>query len=74
MARLRLVLMALLAGAASLAAGLAVYWLTAMMPCSGEGLACNIDTAITKRGDFETTPSKAVHNCLIETTPNKLFT
>jgi len=46
MARLRLVLMALLTGAASLAAGLAVYWLTAMMPCSGEGLACNIDDAI----------------------------
>ncbi len=46
MARLRLVLMALLAGAASLAAGLAVYWLTAMMPCRGEGLACNIDDAI----------------------------
>ncbi len=46
MARLRLMLMALLAGAASLAAGLALYWLLSQMPCEGEQLACNIDDAI----------------------------
>ena len=46
MARLRLILMVLLAGAVSLAAGLAVNWLTDLTPCQGEGLACNIDAAI----------------------------
>ena len=46
MARLRLILMALLAGAASLAAGLALYWLLSQIPCEGEQLACNIDDAI----------------------------
>ena len=46
MARVRLILMVLLAAAVSLAAGLAVNWLADLMPCQGEGLACNIDAAI----------------------------
>ena len=46
MARLRLVLMVLLAGLLSLAAGLGANWLAQIMPCEGEGLACNIDAAI----------------------------
>ena len=46
MARVRLILMVLLAAAVSLAAGLAVNWLADLMRCQGEGLSCNIDAAI----------------------------
>ena len=46
MARVRLILMVLLAAAVSLAAGLTVNWLADLMPCQGEGLSCNIDAAI----------------------------
>jgi len=46
MARLRLVLMLLLAGAISLGAGLAIFWLISQMHCAGEQLACNIDDAV----------------------------
>jgi len=46
MARLRLVLMLLLAGAISLGAGLGLFWLVSQMPCEGEQLACNIDDAV----------------------------
>ncbi len=52
MARVRLILMVLLAAAVSLAAGLAVNWLTDLIPCQGEGLACNIDVAIGGYGSM----------------------
>ena len=44
-------LIALLAsGAVSFLAGLAFTWLIERLPCSGEGLACNIDQAIGAYG------------------------
>jgi len=46
MARLRLILALILAGAISLCAGLAIFWLVSQAPCEGEQLACNIDDAI----------------------------
>jgi hypothetical protein len=46
LARLRLTLVALAAGAVSAAAGLAVNWLAHELPCDGERLACNIDAAV----------------------------
>jgi hypothetical protein len=42
----RLIVMLLVAGGVSLLAGLALSWLAGLMPCQGEGLACNIDAAI----------------------------
>ena len=46
MARLRLVLILLLAAVISLGAGLGLFWLVSGMPCEGEQLACNIDDAV----------------------------
>ena len=46
MAYLRVILILLLAGAVSLAAGLATHSFVDVMPCHGEGLACNLDAAI----------------------------
>lgn len=46
MARLRLVLALLLAGAVSLGAGLGLFWLVSQTPCQGEQLSCNIDDAV----------------------------
>ncbi|MCJ7528160.1 MAG: hypothetical protein MUO37_08635 [Methyloceanibacter sp.] len=42
----RLIVGLLGGGAISCLAGLAANWLAALMPCQGEGLACNIDTAV----------------------------
>lgn len=46
MTRLRLIRMLLVAGGVSLPAGLAANWVADLVPCQGEGLACNIDAAI----------------------------
>lgn len=46
MPRLRLICMLLVAGGVSLAAGLAASSVAGLLPCRGEGLACNIDAAI----------------------------
>jgi len=43
---MRLVLTLLVAGAVSLLAGLAASKIATLMPCQGEGLACNLNDAI----------------------------
>ncbi len=43
---LRLVLALLASGILSFAVGIAIGSLTSLLPCEGEGLACNIDVAV----------------------------
>jgi hypothetical protein len=43
---LRLVLALLVLGVLSFAVGIAIGSLTSLLPCEGEGLACNIDVAV----------------------------